>query len=539
MRANTFLLSLCSPTLHEMICQGAAKGLELYDVDGHAFAAVLGLWCGRDAGLERELHEVLQLASVASWLQMTEVVDAVEKALLGHLRAGACPEEVLARSSGIGLRRLEEEAAARRAAAGGAAVAGSAAADGREQAGAAGATGPADGRDSPPPAGRPADGRLAVRAEEAAWEALVGRSQALREEAARREAAAYEVTVVTLLGAEPPPPRAAAPALGGAPGAEPAPGAADAAADPGGGGGERRLEGHAGEVNAVVECGGRVCSGSSDGSILVWDRATLALERTLRGEGAADPVSALAVWGGRLVSGHGGARDGRLRVWDLDTGGCEQVLEGHTRRVWALAVCGARLVSGSEDKYIKVWAAPPGAPRACERTLPGHSDWVRSLAAWRGKVISGSGDDSIRVWDVATGALDATLAGHGGGVCGLVVLGDRLASASRDGTIRVWEVGTWAALRTVAAYPADAGQYPRCLAVGGGRLVSGSCARAGAGARREVRVWRCAAGAGLEALECERALPQPAGDNVSAVAAVGEEVWAGVGRAVVVWALPR
>ena len=530
MRANTFLLSLCSPTLREMIC-GRANGqeayLELDDIDGNAFAMALGLWCGRDADPEKEIHEVLQLAGVASRLQMTDVAEAAEEALLSVLNGAACTE-TLAPSSGIRPRQLDQ--AEKRAAA---------ARSDQEAA-------PAAAGDQPPRA-LPHEGRLrAVRAEEAAWEALVGRSQALRAEAARQEAVAFEVT---LLGPEDLSLREGG---GAAPGAARGPGVY---AGPDAGGGERRLEGHTGDVNAVVECGGWICSGSSDGSIMLWNRATLAHERTLREGGAADPVSALAVWGGRLISGHGGARDGRLRVWDARTGACEQVLaprgqvlDGHTRRVWALAVCGSRLVSGSEDKYIKVWAmgGGPGAPprAACERTLLGHSDWVRSLAAWRGKAISGSGDDSIRVWDVATGALDATLAGHGGGVCGLVVHGDRLASASRDGTIRVWEVGTWAPLRTVAAYGGGggAGQYPRCLAVGGGRLVSGSCARAGGGARREVRVWQCAAaaaGGGLEALECERALPQPAGDNVNAVAAVGEEVWACVGRTVVVWALPH
>jgi hypothetical protein len=511
MRANTFLLSLCSPTLREMICN-SVKGMEAYleleDVDGTVFATALGLWCGKDADPEKELHEVFQLASVASRLQMTEVVDAVEEALISQLNGAACPE-MLAQSSGIGLRELTQ----------------------------ATKSGGAEARFERP--GTPAatgdklrglrHGRLAVRAEEAAWEALVGRSQALRAEAARKEAVAFEVT---LLGPEELSLREGRAAPGAAHGPGPD-------AGPNAGGGERRLEGHVGEVNAVIECDGWICSGSSDGSIVLWNRATLAHERTLREGGAADPVSALAMWGDRLISGHGGARDGRLRVWDARTGACEQVLDGHTRRVWALAVCGSRLVSGSEDKYIKVWAMGPGGPRACERTLLGHSDWVRSLAAWRGKVVSGSGDDSIRVWDVGTGALDATLAGHGGGVCALVVHGDRLASASRDGTIRVWEVGTWVALRTVAAYGGDAGQYPRCLAVGGGLLFSGSCARAGGGTRREVRVWRCAAGGGLEALECERALPQPAGDNVNAVAAVGGEVWAGVGRTVVVWVMPR
>ena len=151
-----------------------------------------------------------------------------------------------------------------------------------------------------------------------------------------------------------------------------------------------------------------------------------------------------------------------------------------------------------------------------------------SLAGWQDKVASGSSDGSIRVWDVGTGAHDATLAGHSGAVFELVAHGDRLLSASKDGTIRAWAVGTWAGLRTVEACGQGTGQWPRCLAVSGTKLVSGS-AGGGSGSQREVRVW------GLEELELQHTLPQPAGSDVRALLAVDGEVWGGVGTEVVVW----
>ena len=48
-------------------------------------------------------------------------------------------------------------------------------------------------------------------------------------------------------------------------------------------------------------------------------------ERRLAPVGAIDPVFALSVWDGRLISGHG---SGKLRVWTLATGACEQVKFG-------------------------------------------------------------------------------------------------------------------------------------------------------------------------------------------------------------------
>ena len=183
--------------------------------------------------------------------------------------------------------------------------------------------------------------------------------------------------------------------------------------------------------------------------------------------------------------------------------------------VQALAVCGPRVVSGSSRGSIKVWATAR-APWTCERTLRGDPLGVRSLAVWRGKVLGGAGDHGIRVWDVETGAREATLVGHAGRVCGLLLHGDRLLSASEDGTSREWAAGTWAALRAVGAHAAGSGQYPRCLAVSGAKLVSGS-SRSVPGGRTEVRVW------GLASLECELALPQAVDADVSAVLAVGGE----------------
>ena len=175
-----------------------------------------------------------------------------------------------------------------------------------------------------------------------------------------------------------------------------------------------------------------------------------------------------------------------------------------------------------------------GASWPCERTLVGHDEFVNesvvSLATWQDKVLSGSWDNSVRVWDMGTGAHDATLTGHKDAVCGLAVHGDRLFSASRDGTIREWAMGTWAAVRTVEAYERGGAQYPRCLAVSGSKLISGSTERGRDEERQyEVRVWD------LGTLEWEHTLPQPAGSKVYCLAAGCGVVWGGVGKDVVVW----
>ena len=89
-------------------------------------------------------------------------------------------------------------------------------------------------------------------------------------------------------------------------------------------GGERRLD--AGQaVWSLAADGGYVCGGLHDGSIRVWSRSTLELERTLTGH--TDSVNALLFVGGRLISG---SDDRDIRVWDVTAWRCEGVLEGDT-----------------------------------------------------------------------------------------------------------------------------------------------------------------------------------------------------------------
>ena len=70
-----------------------------------------------------------------------------------------------------------------------------------------------------------------------------------------------------------------------------------------------------------------------------------------------------------------GSRDRQLRVWDLETGRCLHVLEGHTASVRCVTVRGSVAVSGSYDGSARVWDLETGA---CKFVLGGHSDKVYS-----------------------------------------------------------------------------------------------------------------------------------------------------------------
>ena len=190
------------------------------------------------------------------------------------------------------------------------------------------------------------------------------------------------------------------------------------------------LHGHASPVNslALSADGKRLCSGSDDTAIKVWDLEAGKETLTLRGH--TGPVNCLVLSGDgkRLYSGSEGAsifnvdrtHDNTIRVWDLQTGKEILTLHGHASGVTSLALSGdgKRLCSGSWDKTIKVWDLQTGKEAL---TLRGHTSGVTGLAlsADGKRLFSGGrekypwkGDTTIKVWDLEMGKEVLTLRGH-------------------------------------------------------------------------------------------------------------------------------
>jgi WD40 repeat protein len=279
----------------------------------------------------------------------------------------------------------------------------------------------------------------------------------------------------------------------------------------------RTLEGHSGGVNAVAVVDGRqAVSGSSDGTLRIWDLQTGETLRTLKGPSRG--VNAVAmVDGRRAVSGSGdgtlrvwdletgetlrtldgrsggvyavavvdsrravsGSGDGTLRVWDLETGETLRTLDGHLGAIYAVAVVdGRRAVSASGDGTLRVWDFETGETL---HTLEGHSSWVRTVAMVDGRRAVSSGDDgTLRVWDLETGETLRTLDGHSGAIDAVAVVdGRRAISGSSDGTLRIWDLETGGTLRIFEGY---SGWVQAVAVVDGRRAISASI-------DRTLRVW--------------------------------------------------
>jgi len=161
---------------------------------------------------------------------------------------------------------------------------------------------------------------------------------------------------------------------------------------------------HSGWVKAVAFSpnGQLIASGSKDKTVRLWDAATGAERRTLKGHSGSVSAVAFSPNGQLIASGSG---DGTARLWDAATGAERRTLKGHSGWVGAVAFSpnGQLIASGSGDETVRLWDAATGAER---RTLKGHSGWVSAVAfSPNGQLIaSGSGDKTVRLWDAATGA---------------------------------------------------------------------------------------------------------------------------------------
>ena len=200
------------------------------------------------------------------------------------------------------------------------------------------------------------------------------------------------------------------------------------------------LEGHTDGVAAVSFSpdGSLLASGSSDGTILLWDMRSRERVATL---GHTDGVVAVSFSpdGSLLASG---SSDGTILLWDMRSRERVATL-GHTDGVAAVSFSpdGSLLASGSSDGTILLWDM-----RSRERVATlGHTDGVVavSFSPDGALLASGLGDRTVLLWDVATREQVATL-GHRFWVNAVSFSpdGTLLASGLWHRTVLLWDVAT-------------------------------------------------------------------------------------------------
>ena len=255
----------------------------------------------------------------------------------------------------------------------------------------------------------------------------------------------------------------------------------------------RSITGHTGWVRAVAISWdrGTIISGSHDKTLRVWEMESGEVQQVL--EGHTDWVNAVAISpdGNTIVSG---SDDNTLRVWDAHSRECRHTLEGHTSWVRAVLISldGSTIVSGSDDNTLRVWDAHSGE---CRHTLEGHKARVNAAAISPdgGTIASGSDDNTLRVWDAHSGECRHTLEGHTHSVSAVSISpdGGRIVSGSEDSTLRVWDVKSGGYSHTLKGHTGAVRVFS--ISPDGKTIVSGSDDKC-------LRVWDAKSG------ECRRRL---------------------------------
>lgn len=156
--------------------------------------------------------------------------------------------------------------------------------------------------------------------------------------------------------------------------------------------------------------------------------------------------------GRKLVSG---SSDGTVRLWDTETGACDAVLEGHGSRVWDVDATrnGALLASASSDATVRVWSTETHLPQLTLRG--GYGDvYCCRFSPDQTQLVTGGYDKLVRLYDVASGTAVRMFPGHQLGISSAVFspLGSLIVTGAKDTSVRFWDALSGVSVRTLPGH---------------------------------------------------------------------------------------
>ncbi len=191
--------------------------------------------------------------------------------------------------------------------------------------------------------------------------------------------------------------------------------------------------------SCVIVDGKLLFSASYDSTIGVWDIKTgkcLAIF-----EGHENEITALIATDKHLLS----TSTHTIKVWDIETRTCIATLRGPKNK--PIAVVDGKLFSRSQDgTAIEIWDITTDQ---CLGTLRYHDDdFIYASTVVEGKLFLGYAKGIINVWDIQTGQCRNTFQGNQGPIYSLFVAERKLFSTSAI-AVKIWDVETGQCLNTL------------------------------------------------------------------------------------------
>jgi len=193
--------------------------------------------------------------------------------------------------------------------------------------------------------------------------------------------------------------------------------------------------------------GKKLITVSNDCTVRVWDPKTAQALQVIREGNSAipfhdKPIVCLTCYpdpdSGTAISG---GADGRVSIFNFNTGKLIASFSGHTQSVESLSLVTGLpcCVSGSLDKSIHVWDLNTQQIRSTMQ----HEDGivkVLCIPEMPYMVFSCSVDNTLCIWDARTGGQVKKLQGHTDHVLDFDVINKTVISGGEDKCIRVWQL---------------------------------------------------------------------------------------------------
>ena len=215
-----------------------------------------------------------------------------------------------------------------------------------------------------------------------------------------------------------------------------------------------------------------------------------------------------------------GSWDKTLRLWDIATGKCLRVLEGHANTVRAVCISpdGRYGLSGGEVRLVKPftgnehisrddWYKIPDnwdctlrlwnlATGECVRAFEEHSNSVISLSINPDGTLAlcGGSDGLLKLWSLSTGECLRQFRWDAGDISSVCIRfdGRTALSCEHDPSLQLWDLTTGECLRTFEGHTESVSSV--CISPDGRYGLSGS-------EDRTLRLWELATGRCLRTLE--------------------------------------